>query len=366
MQIEVTKIKEKLENFWSQTNNEIKINEKINQGIKKFKIEEKENINKILSYISRINKNQKEINKLLKENIKSLKFNYLEKENNIKYEEYFFNGIPIIIKDIEFKDITDHSLNIFWKIEKINNNIDDNKIEYKIEMRKNEEKFIEVYKGNNLNYLINNLEYNTEYEFRICILYNDIDGSWSNIKKIKTMDFDSIILKEEERKNEFLKKIFEWSGYKKMELIYRGSRDGMTSQNFHSKCDNKGPTITLYKTEKCVFGGFTSISWSTDGNYHSAQDCFIFTLINIYNTEPTKFSFKNDKYAVFHGSGSGPYFGHGADIGVNYSDFLNNTSYSKFPKSYEDILGKGYSIFSGDVNNKTFKLKEIETFKIFN
>ena len=47
LQNEVTKTKEKLEYFWSRTNNEIKLNEKINQGIKKFKKEEK-NMRKIL------------------------------------------------------------------------------------------------------------------------------------------------------------------------------------------------------------------------------------------------------------------------------------------------------------------------------
>ena len=27
-----------------------------------------------------------------------------------------------------------------------------------------------------------------------------------------------------------------------MELIYRGTRDGMNSNSFHNKCDYKGPT----------------------------------------------------------------------------------------------------------------------------
>ena len=88
--------------------------------------------------------------------------------------------------------------------------------------------------------------------------------------------------------------------------------------------------------------------------------------MNIYKSEPIKFPFKNeDQYSVYHGGGDGPYFGSGADIGVNYSDFLNNYSYSSFPSSYQDTYGKGYSIFSGDINNKKFKLKEVEVFKIF-
>ena len=38
-----------------------------------------------------------------------------------------------------------------------------------------------------------------------------------------------------------------------MELIYRGSRDGITSNIFHNKCDNKGPIIILIKNEKGIF-----------------------------------------------------------------------------------------------------------------
>ncbi len=161
--------------------------------------------------------------------------------------------------------------------------------------------------------------------------------------------------------------MLEWSGYKNMKLIYRGTRDGMTSNSFHNKCDNQGPTIVLYKSEKSIFGGFTSISWSSDGNYHTSPECFLFTLINIHKTEPTKFPLNNnDKNAVFHYKDYGPTFGGGHDIGVNCLDFLNNKIYTYFPNSYQDVLGKGKSIFTGDHNNsnKYFILKEIEVFKL--
>ncbi len=364
LQNEVTKVKEKLEYFWSKSNNEIKKNEKINQGIKKIKNEEK-NINKILSYVSNINKNQKELNKLIKEPMKSLKFNYIEEKSIINYEEFFFYGISIP-QNIEFKYISDHNLNIFWKVDNYNiNNIDKNKIKFKVEMRKNKEKFNQVYEGNNLNCIIKELEEDTEYEFRICSFYDNKTGLWSDIQKVKTLDkTNSIILKDQKKKNEFLKKMLEWSGYEKMELIYRGSRDGMTSKNFHDKCDNKGPTITLYQNEKCIFGGYHSGSWLSNNQWYSSSDCFIFTLVNIYNIEPTKFTPKNNNYAVYNGSSYGPCFGNGFDIGNDNSDFLNNDSYANFPYSYQDVLGKGKSIFTGDLNNDKiyFKLKELEVF----
>ena len=206
---------------------------------------------------------------------------------------------------------------------------------------------------------------NTFYEIRICTFYKGIYGPWSNIEKIKTFELDSLILEDLPKKEEFVQKIYEWSGYKKMELLFRGSRDGMTSKNFHNKCDNKGPTITLYKNDKDnIFGGYASISWLNKGDYKDAPDCFLFTLANIYNTEPLKFPSLKNGNNVYHGESYGPYFGYAKDIGI-YSNFKDNCR-SDFPISYQDILGKGFSIFTGDIKNNYFKLKEIEVFKIIN
>ena len=166
LQNEVTKVKEKLENFLFKSKNEIKTNEIINKGIKKFK-NELNNINKILSYVSKVNKNQKEINKLLKIHLKSLDFNYQEKQSNINYDEFCFNGIAIL-EDIKFENVTINSLNLLWKIDNINNmDIDNNKIKYRIDMKNEEEKFVQVYEGSNLNYSIDNLNFDTIYEFRL-------------------------------------------------------------------------------------------------------------------------------------------------------------------------------------------------------
>jgi hypothetical protein len=147
-----------------------------------------------------------------------------------------------------------------------------------------------------------------------------------------------------------------------MELIYRGTRDGMTSSAFHNKCDNKGESITLIKNEKGnIFGGYSSISWTNPSNdiYYSAPESFLFTLSNIYNIEPTKFPSKNDQKEVFHYSKEGPHFGNGTDLGVEV-DVLKDGGWSSFPYTYQDILGKGKSIFTGDYNNKN------NYFKIFN
>ena len=334
------------------------------KGLKLFLEEKDKEMIKKLNYISNINKNLKEMKLYFEEPMKNIKIIFNEKENNIIYDEYYFSGISMPIpNDITFSDIEKNNFKISWKIDDIKN-IDKKEVKYKVEIRKENEKFKLSYEGNNNNCIINNLESDTNDEIRICSFYNNIISNWTKIYNIKTKDIiDSIILKNNERKNEFINKIIEWSGYKSMELIYRGTRDGMTSNDFHNKCDNKGKTICLFLNEKDnIFGGYSSIPWQNNGGNKTANDCFLFTLTNIYNTEPTKFPYVQYR-SVYHCPNNGPYFGANYDLGF-YTNFSDNSNCSGFPSSYQDILGKGKSIFTGDINNKFYKLKEIEIFKL--
>ena len=43
---------------------------------------------------------------------------------------------------------------------------------------------------------------------------------------------------------------------------WRASVDGWASTTFHSHCNNKGPTVTIIRVGKYIFGGYTSTSWS--------------------------------------------------------------------------------------------------------
>ncbi len=198
-------------------------------------------------------------------------------------------------------------------------------------------------------------------------------GHWSEIKKVRTNNcIDSIILKESNREEEFLEKIFEWTQYKELELLYRGTRDGDTAKQFHNKCDNIGPTIYLAKNEKGnIFGGYTSISWTSpsfDNVFKSDSFSFLFTLTNIYGTEPIRFPYSDNKGNIRHNKDQGPTFGgNDADLSI-YNNFLNKNSYVGFPVRYKDSLSKGKSIFTGDFNNNNnnLKLKELEVFKVLN
>ena len=89
---EVTKIKENLELNISKISELIRNCERIIKGIKAFK-EEENNMIKKLNYVSNINNNQKEMNLMFQHLMKNI--NILFDDNNIIYEEYYFNGLPI-------------------------------------------------------------------------------------------------------------------------------------------------------------------------------------------------------------------------------------------------------------------------------
>ena len=187
LKTEVTKIKEKFEIKISEISSLLKNCEKIFKGIKTLEKHEK-NIIKNLSYISKINKNKKETNVILQELMKNLNIKFIEEENLIKYEEYYFSGIPHP-KNIEIKDIGTTGFKILWKIDDINIlNIDKKEIKYRVEIKKenSKEDFQQIYEGNENNYSVNKLMENTNYEIRICSLYKNIISKWSEIYKVKT------------------------------------------------------------------------------------------------------------------------------------------------------------------------------------
>ena len=72
---------------------------------------------------------------------------------------------------------------------------------------------------------------------------------------------ESVILTTEEHRSVLSGWLPQQDG--KWQLLMRASQDGFQAQTFHSKCDNKGPTVTIVKSGNNIFGGFTEISWSS-------------------------------------------------------------------------------------------------------
>jgi hypothetical protein len=309
---------------------------------------EENNIFKKLAYISNISNIIKKKEQYFKMLMKSMNINFDSEKMEINFEEYYFNGIPLPL-NIEFKEVNANSIKVVWELNNINLlDFDKNELETKIEIKKeNEINFTEYIAGKNTNYLI----------------------IWTDLYKIKTSALDSAILDSlsYEEKVKLINKLFEWFKCKEFELLYRGTKDGSSSEIFHYKCDNKGPTLILCKNDKGnIFGGYASISWTSNGNFKSTKDSFIFTLVNIYNSEPEIYPNIGSSFSLYHNLAYGPTFGGGFDLCIR-NDFLNNnSSFSKIGHSYQDILGAGSSIFTGVTNNNyiNIKLKELEVFQI--
>jgi hypothetical protein len=133
-------------------------------------------------------------------------------------------------------------------------------------------------------------------------------------------------------------------------LIYRASRDGETITAFHEACDNKGPTvvITKIKNSEEIVGGYNPFMWNKSGSWKSTKDSFLFTFKNSLNIHSLKIGYsKGDKYSIHCGSGYGPLFGIGIDLGCNADGtWMSNTStsYSKISiPSY--FLVDDYEVF---------------------
>ena len=67
----------------------------------------------------------------------------------------------------------------------------------------------------------------------------------------------------------------------KWTLLYRGSRDGFQSFQFHDKCDDYAYTLTIIKTTKgFIFGGYTEAMWDKVSNWRNDNNAFLFSLVN--------------------------------------------------------------------------------------
>ncbi|KAL7546509.1 hypothetical protein ACHAWF_009842, partial [Thalassiosira exigua] len=142
-----------------------------------------------------------------------------------------------------------------------------------------------------------------------------------------------------------------------LHLLYRSSRDDLSAISFHSKCDNKGCTLTIIETnEGYVLGGYSNASWNgAIGNYSCADKAFLFVLDSI---EKMKLRHPNNTQAIYNNSSYGPVFGSGNDLCVNGSRLsLNLGNAYQASSNYQCFGGQGYG-------SRSFNIKEIEVFQV--
>jgi hypothetical protein len=83
-------------------------------------------------------------------------------------------------------------------------------------------------------------------------------------------------------------KLCQFSPKDSWSLLYRGTRDGFSANNFHSKCDGHSSTLMILKARRSsyIFGGFTSQAWqsTTPSCVKADPNAFLFSLTNKDNT----------------------------------------------------------------------------------
>jgi hypothetical protein len=202
----------------------------------------------------------------------------------------------------------------------------------------------------------------------------------------QSMDDSSVLshLSDVIRSDFITKLTAEWLPDTHFDLLYRGSRDGMTAAAFHDKCDGKGPTLVLVAGQSegqpvCVFGGYAGKSWErgSDNVFEpetkiDARDNFLFTVLNPFGDGIVKMAVNEESvragWAMKCHACDGPVFGWG--FGVRSSS-VSPTGTAVFDErswcelfsggACGDPLGRGSKTFTGV---EYFKPLEIEVWSV--
>ncbi|XP_078381933.1 uncharacterized protein LOC144664642 isoform X1 [Oculina patagonica] len=152
---------------------------------------------------------------------------------------------------------------------------------------------------------------------------------------------------------------------------WRASVDGWASSTFHGLCDSKGPTVTIIRVGgRYIFGGYTSISWSSSCGYRYNSAAFLFSLVNQPGWKPLKI-YQTGKYSSFKAnsmyscSSRGPTFGGGHDFCIATYASATTNSFSNLGYTYGPPTGHSYgssfakTFLAGSYN---FQPDEVEVF----
>ena len=304
--------------------------------------------------------NLKEICDEISERIKTKEIKVIENANNL----IFIISLPSTkIKEITF-ELNEEQKNDKDKINNLNELII--KLKNEITKLKNENKKEINELKNNFNREIN------ENKKEINKLNNVINNQNNEINELKeqmkswlkykqSIEIiselkNSLIINNNIEYNELIKYWIDPVKKIEGELLYRLSRDGDQISTFHSLCDNKGATLTLFETKEGYKGGiYTPISWNSNLEWKHDMETFMFNLN------------KNQKYkklkninSIFCGNSYGPWtygFGFCQDNQMRKIQHCSSSINSYYEKGAEILP-------NNSVKTKFFEVKEVEVYKI--
>jgi hypothetical protein len=144
-------------------------------------------------------------------------------------------------------------------------------------------------------------------------------------------------------------------------LLYRGTRDGLDSNSFLTKCMGVKNTLTVVETNVgYIFGGYADQPWQQDNTcYHfkASDNAFLFSLNCHKSDQPHKLRINKSlhPHALSFSEPYGPTFGCGPELRL----FPSASSCLSF--TYNRPAGWDIFSFTGSQN---FEIKEVETFSV--
>ena len=159
---------------------------------------------------------------------------------------------------------------------------------------------------------------------------------------------------------------------RKVSLLFRASRDGWDVDAFHRYCDNKGKSVTVFRSSKdYLAAGYTSLAWSSVRSRKEDKEAFVVSLTN----EMHVFKPKAPQFALWHYRGFGPNFDPAIGVSGKMMNGINNGFCATVGDKNDmaqyciprDI--NGCSVLTGDnakgeVREGMFTCTEIEVFLI--
>ena len=222
------------------------------------------------------------------------KYELIKEENhlviNIDIEVNFKKSVISLIlekKEIKPEDLTKSMFKMVCRFIKENNGLKDEIIFLKEKINNMEEKINFMYE------YIKNKEGYSDRVLQKCKLINEkqieIIQNWISPKK-----------------------------YFKCKLLYDAKENGDKVSTYHSLCDNKGATLTIFSTnDNLILGGYLSVSFNENSGWIHDENAFLFSI-----NPNEKYPSLDATYSFYGGKDRGPTFG-GYNIEI-FDNFLNN------------------------------------------
>ncbi|XP_057311642.1 titin-like isoform X2 [Hydractinia symbiolongicarpus] len=156
----------------------------------------------------------------------------------------------------------------------------------------------------------------------------------------------------------------EEEAFGKYALCWKGTRDNWKASTFHTLCDYKSHTVTIfnYSNGWKIFGGYSDIAWSSSSTSLTSSKAFLFSL----SLQTKKTLIKSGSQSICYSRSYGPCFGRD-ELRVGTKKSIYGTYYDDATKInyFKRNLGKSFNVTESIPSRD--QLTELEVFyRVFN